>query len=129
MTKADATLALISIALALVIVLIARLPRSIVVLVSASVVGALAGVLSLLALGVSIVACDHFRASVVDTCSGTYVGGHRLPQFMQRGDAWLIGTAALIGVVLVDAVVLGGMWAWTIRKARCVHATDADRRD
>lgn len=118
MTKTDVTLALIAIVLALGIVLLARLPRRVVVLVVASIVGVVAGVLMLLPLGVSIAICDFIRQPVVDTCSGTYVSGHRLPQFMQsHPEAWMIGTAALVGVVLMDGLALVTMWAWGMRRS------------
>ena len=72
----------------------------------------------LLRLGVSIAICDFIRQPVVDTCSGTYVSGHRLPQFMQGEytDAWMIGTAALVGAVLMDGLVFATMWAWGMRR-------------
>ena len=103
------TLAVIAIALALVIFLLSRLPRPILVLVVAAIVGAVAGVLMLLGRTSSRI-CDFARPVSVDRCSGQYVTlmgvDHRLPQFMQgpHGDVWLIGTAALLGIVLADIV-------------------------
>ena len=110
------TLAVISIALALVIFLLSRLPRPVLVLVIAAIVGAVTGVLMLLG-RTSFRICDFARPVSVDRCSGQYVtlmgADHRLPQFMQGtlADAWLIGTAALLGVVLADVVALVALWA------------------
>jgi hypothetical protein len=109
--------AVISIVLALVIVLLARLPRPVLVLVVASFVGAVVGVVVLVSHSF-IRMCDFSRARLVDTCSGTYVslvGEHRLPQFTQgpNADAWLIGTAALAGAVLADLFALWAMWTWS----------------
>ncbi len=125
MLNTQVTLALIAIALAFGIVLLAHLPRRVVVLIGASIVGAVAGVLTLLALGVSTRICDLSRQPVVDTCSGTYVSGYRLPQFMQGTytDAWMIGTASLVGAVLLDLVALAGMRAWSMRRTVRVQAS------
>ena len=111
------TLAVISIALALVILLLSLLPRPVLLLVVAGIVGALTGVLMLLG-RTSSVMCDFARPGRVDRCSGLYVavmGDHRLPQFMQgpHADVWLIGTAALLGAVLADIVALVALWAWS----------------
>jgi hypothetical protein len=125
MTKDQVTLACVSIALALVTVLLARLPRPVLLLVITSVVGGLTGVLMLLGGRVSTVICDYVEwppPGGVDGCSGTYIGDVRLPQFMQgHADAWLIGTAALLGVLLADLVALGAMWAWArLRRSRSI---------
>ena len=66
------TLAVISIALALVILLLSRLPRPVLVLVVAAIVGALTGVLMLLGRTYSVI-CDFARPVRVDRCSGLYV--------------------------------------------------------
>jgi hypothetical protein len=55
--------------------------------------------------------------TAMDRCSVIYVAilgvDHRPPQSMQsHGDAWVISTAALLGAVIVDLVVLGVLWAW-----------------
>jgi hypothetical protein len=65
------TLALISIAIALVVLLLSRLPRPVLVLVVAAIVGAGTGVLMLLGRTSSRI-CDFTRA-VVDRCSGEYL--------------------------------------------------------
>jgi hypothetical protein len=108
------TLAVISIVLALVIFLLSRLPRPVLVLVVATIVGAVTGVLMLLGRTFSRI-CDFARPVRVDRCSGLYVtlmADHRLPQFMQgpHADAWLIGTAALLGAALADIVALVALW-------------------
>ena len=111
-------LALISIAIALVILLLSRLPRPILVLVLAAIVGAVTGVLMLLG-RTSSGDCDFARPVSIDVCSGQYItlleADHRLPQFMQgpHADAWLIGTAALLGAVLADIVALVALLAWS----------------
>ncbi len=118
MDTSEWTLAVISIAFALVILLLSRLPRPVLVLVVAAIVGAITGVLLLLGRTFSR-SCDFARPVSVDRCSGEYVSlmgaDHRLPQFMQgpHGDAWLIGTAALLGAVLADILALVALRAWS----------------
>ena len=109
--------AVISIVLAFVVVLLARLPRPVLVLVVAPLIGAVVGVVVLVSHSF-IRMCDFARAPLVDTCSGTYVslvGEHRLPQFTQgpNADGWLIGTAALLGAVLADILALLALWTWS----------------
>jgi hypothetical protein len=111
------TLAGISIAVAVGIVLLSRLPRPVLVLIVSSVIGAVIGVLTLLGRTLTR-ECDFASRVRVDRCSGLYValmGDHRLPQFMQgdHADAWLVGIAALFGAVLVDIVALAAIWAWS----------------
>ena len=112
------TLGVISIAIALVILLLSRLPRPVLVLVVAAIVGAATGVLMLLG-RTSSRDCDFARPVSIDVCSGQYItlleADHRLPQFMQgpHADAWLIGTAALLGAVLADIVALVALLAWS----------------
>lgn len=121
------TLAVISIAIALVILLLSRLARPVLVLVVGAIVGAVAGVLMLLGRTSSRI-CDFARPVSVDRCSGQYFtlmgADHRLPQFMQgpHADAWLIGTAALLGALLVDIVAFVALWAWS-RMRRSESAT------
>jgi hypothetical protein len=123
------TLAVISIVLALVILLLSRLPRPVLVLVVAALVGAVAGVLMLLGRTYTVI-CDFARPGSLDRCSGLYVtllgADHRLPQFMQgpHADAWLIGTAALLGALLADIVALVALWAWS-RMRRSESVTSA----
>ena len=123
------TIAAISIALALVIFLLSRLPRPVLVLVVAAIVGALTGVLMLLGRTFSRI-CDFARMVRVDRCSGLYVtlmgADHRLPQFMQgpHADAWLLGAVALLGAVLADIVALIALWAWS-RMRRSESVTSA----
>jgi glycerol uptake facilitator-like aquaporin len=122
-------LALISIAIALVILVLSRLPRPVLVLVVAAIVGAVTGVLMLLG-RTSTVICDFTRPVSVDRCSGQYTSlmgaDRRLPQFMQgsHADAWLIGTAALLGAVLVVIVALVALLAWS-RMRRIESVTSA----
>ena len=115
-------LALISIVLAIVVVLIARLPRPVPVLVFCSVTGAVLGVIALVTRSWNR-ECDFSKPPIVDRCSGTYVaifGERRLPQFMQGryGGAWQIGTGALFGVALAVVVALMAMWAWSRLKTQ-----------
>ena len=123
------TLVVISIALAIVVLLLSRLPRPVLVLVVAAIVGALTGVLMLLGRTSSRI-CDFARPVSVDRCTGGYItlmgADHRLPQFMQGpyADLWLIGTAALLGAVLADIVTLVALWAWS-RRRRSESVTSA----
>ena len=111
--------AVISIVLAVVIVLLSRLPRPVLVLFVCSVIGAVFGVSALVTRS-WVQACSS-GPHTVEKCGGTYFelfGEHRLPQFMQgrHADAWLIGTGALFGVavaVVVALVALVVMWAWS----------------
>jgi hypothetical protein len=111
------TLAWISIALAVGIMLLARLPRRALVFTITSVIGAVAGA-GTLATRATIRICDFLRPVGVDRCSGTYLtlfGEHRLPQFMQtsKADAWLVALGALLGIVLADLFAVGAMWVWS----------------
>ena len=110
------TLAVISIAISLIILLLSRLPRPVLVLIVAAIVGSVAGVLMLLG-RTSSRDCDFARPVSVDRCSGQYItllgADRRLPQFMQgpHADALLIGTAALLGAVLMTLVALVALLA------------------
>jgi tetrahydromethanopterin S-methyltransferase subunit E len=121
------TFAWVSIALAMVIVLLARLPRRVLALTVSSLVGAVLGVVALTTSSMQRI-CDFERPVKVDTCSGIVIavhGEHRLPQFMQghSADAWLIATGAFLGVLLADLLALGAMWAWSrFRRSRAVPA-------
>ena len=115
-------LAVISIVLAIVIVLIARLPRPVPVLIFCSVIGAVLGVIALVTRSWNR-ECDFSKPHTVDRCSGTYValfGERRLPQFMQGryGGAWQIGTGALLGVALGVVVALMAILAWSRLKTQ-----------
>jgi hypothetical protein len=110
-------LVLISIVLAFVIVLVSRLPRSVIVLFVTSILGAFLGLVVLVAGGSYTAICDYFGASPpggVDTCGGRYWHEMRLPQFMQgpKADAWMIGIAIVVGILAADALALVAMFAW-----------------
>jgi hypothetical protein len=121
------TFAWISIACALVIGLLARLPRRVLVLTLSSLVGAVLGVVAL-ATSSMLRICDFERPVKVDTCSGIVIavhGEHRLPQFMQghSAETWLIATGALLGMLVADLLATGAMWAWSrFRRRRAVPA-------
>jgi MFS family permease len=108
------TLAWISIALAVGIMLLTRLRRGAKVIVISSVMGAVFGVLMLVGRTWERM-CELSDPTVVDRCSGKYIelfGEHRLPQLMQtsQADAWLVAIAAVLGIVLADLIAVGGMW-------------------
>lgn len=114
MDSNECTFAWISVALALVIVLLARASRVVLVLVISSVLGAVFGVVTLTTSSMQRI-CD-FEKVKVDTCSGTYIaihGAHRLPQFMQghSSDAWLVAAGAFLGLVVADLLALVAIWA------------------
>jgi|tagenome__1003787_1003787.scaffolds.fasta_scaffold20057844_1 hypothetical protein len=120
MTANQWTLAWISIALAVGIVLLARLPRAVLILLVSAVIGAVVGVV-LLVTSASLRICDFAGPVRVDKCSGTYVslfGAHRLPQFMQGSnpDAWLVGVSAFLGILFADVFAFAVMWAWSRRR-------------
>jgi len=121
------TFAWLSIAFALVVVLLARLRRRVLVLIVSSLVGAVVGAVALATTSMQRI-CDFERPVKVDTCSGIVIavhGEHRLPQFMQghSAEAWLIATGAFIGVLVADVVALGAMWAWSrLRRTRGMPA-------
>ena len=121
-------LALISLVLAIVLALLSRLPRRVLALVGASVVGVLLGLLTFVTNSMTRV-CDYGRPPRVDTCSGVYVsifGEHRLPQFMQ-GDyagSWLIVAAGSVGAVVAVLGALLAMWGWArLRPRRLLPGT------
>ena len=118
MDKSPWTLAMISIALAMVILLLSRLPRPVLMLIVAAILGAVTGMLILLGRTFSR-ECDFARPVSVDRCSGQYItllgADRRLPQFMQgpHADALLIGTAALLGAVMITLVALVALLTWS----------------
>jgi hypothetical protein len=107
----------LSVVLAVIVVLLARLPRPVLVIVVGGAIGAVLGVAALSG-RTSVAICDFATPSAADTCGGLYVSDHRLPQFMQgpHADAWLTITAAVAGVLVVDLIALGAMW--TLRRVR-----------
>lgn len=117
----------VSVALAVIIVLLARLPRRVQVLIVSSIVGAVLGVVALTTSSMQRI-CDFGRPVKVDTCSGIVIavhGEHRLPQFMQghSADAWLIATGAFVGMLVADLFALGAMWVWSrFRRKRTIPA-------
>jgi pimeloyl-ACP methyl ester carboxylesterase len=121
------TLAWISIGCALVIALLARLPRRVLVLTLSSLVGAVLGVVALVTSSMVRI-CDFERPVKVDTCSGIVIavhGEHRLPQFMQGhgAETWLIATGALLGLLVADLLAIGAMLVWSrFRRKRAVAA-------
>jgi hypothetical protein len=109
------TLAGISLVLALVVVLVSRLGRRTIVLVIASTLGVFLGLGLLMGVGTSSVMCDFSELPAGgDSCSGLYVADHRLPQFMQgqHDQAWLTAIFVVAGVLVVDLIAVGLMWAW-----------------
>ena len=115
-------LALISLVLAIVLALLSRLPKRVLALVGASVAGVLLGLLTFVTNSMTRV-CDYSRPPRVDTCSGVYVsflGEHRLPQFMQGdyADGWLILSAGLVGALVAFLVALLSMWGWARLRPR-----------
>ena len=118
-------LALISLALAILVVLLSRLPRRVLVLLVSSVVGVFIAWVTFVTNSMRV-ECDYSNPPRVDTCSGLYVslfGEHRLPQFMQgdHADAWLIFAAGLIGATVACLVALLSIWGWSrFRRGRPV---------
>jgi hypothetical protein len=115
-------LAIISVAVAVLFVALAKLSGRLAMLGLTSVIGGVIGVIVVVTHSFQRI-CDFARPVEVDTCSGTYVtllGEHRLPQFMHAGHstALLVGTAAFAGALLADLLALSLMWAWTRVKAR-----------
>lgn len=116
--SADQTgLAWFSVALAVIIVLISRLPRPVIVLVVTSTLGATLGLVFLVAGGTSTVICDYSGNGPpggVDRCSGEYWMEMRLPQFMQgpKADTWLIAIAVGAGILVLNLIALLAMCAW-----------------
>ena len=103
----------IVIVFALGLVFLALFPRRPTLLIATSVVGGVVGLVLLLPTAIHR-QCD-FMDAVIDRCSGIYIGGIRLPQFMQgdHDDAWLLATAALIGATVADLIALGAIWVWS----------------
>src|SRR3954469_23240987 len=117
------TFAWLSIAFALVVVLLARLRRRVLVLIVSSLVGAVVGAVALATTSMLRI-CDFERPVKVDTCSGIVIaihGDHRLPQFMQ-GQGGIRGSSPLAlssWMLVADVVALGAMWAWSrFRRSR-----------
>jgi hypothetical protein len=108
-------LAIISVAVALLFVALAKLSGRLVMPVLTSVIGGVIGLIVVVTHSFVRI-CDFARPVAVDTCNGTYVtllGEHRLPHFMQGDDStWLI-TSAVVGAALADLIALFLMWAWT----------------
>jgi hypothetical protein len=86
-------------------------------LIASSVLGAVVGVMTMATSAMNVI-CDFERPVTVDRCSGTYIaihGEHRLPQFMQgsHADQWLVASAAILGLLVADLLVLAGKWVWS----------------
>jgi len=95
-------------------------------LITSSVLGAVVGLMTM-ATSVMNVICDYERPVKVDRCSGTYIalhGEHRLPQFMQgsHADQWLVATAAILGLLMADLLMLAGIWVWSRVRTYTIEA-------
>jgi hypothetical protein len=119
-------LAIYSLGLALLIALIAKLPRLVIACLFAAVVGAIAGIVEFVSGGFTRDCVYSGTAPLVDTCSGTYYevfGPHRAPTwFGIDPNTWILvlgGVAGALTAVLLT-LAIWATWKW-VRRNRSTH--------